>query len=299
MRASVHLMALVWTCGLFAWAGGRAATAAEGRAAPPPLYAFCVEEGVPGVKPRSIAEQAKLLRDLGFDGAAYPLWLDGQLGGNLQILDQAGLQLSMVFTRVNLKDVTRPYDPRVREALSQLKGRNSTVCVLLGGFKPGDPQGMAPAVRILRELGDLAASCGLRISIYHHVGDWTESLPFALEVAQHTDHPDVGVNFNLCHWLKVEGDKDYRPLLRENASKIFAVTINGAKAGADTWTDGLIQPLDQGDFDNRPLLATLREAGYHGPIGLMCFGVPGDPREHLAHSMKAWQRLNQSLPGPR
>lgn len=40
--------------------------------AAPPLYAFCVEDGVPGLKPRSIARQAKLFRNLGFQGAAYP-----------------------------------------------------------------------------------------------------------------------------------------------------------------------------------------------------------------------------------
>lgn len=59
--------------------------------------------------------------------------------------------------------------------------------------------------------------------------------------------------------------------------------------GAETWTNGLIQPLDRGDFDNRQLLATLREAGYRGPIGLMCYGVPGDAQEHLARSMKVWK----------
>ncbi len=188
---------------------------ADSAALAPPLYAFCVEEGVPGVKPRPIAEQAKLFRELGFDGAAYPLWLDGQLSGNLQILDQAGLQLSMVFIRVNLKSAAQPYDSRVADAMSQLKGRGTTVCVLLGGFKPGDPQSMEPAVKVLRKLGDLAAQHQLRISIYHHLSTWTESLPFALEVAKNTARANVGVNFNLCHWLKVEGEKDYRPLLRE------------------------------------------------------------------------------------
>ena len=58
-----------------------------------------------------------------------------------------------------------------------------------------------------------------------------------------------------------------------------------------TWTNGLIQPLDQGDFDNRQLLATLREIGYRGPIGLMCYGIPGDARDHLARSMAAWKQM--------
>jgi sugar phosphate isomerase/epimerase len=74
-----------------------------------------------------------------------------------------------------------------------------------------------------------------------------------------TNHPRVGFNFNLCQWLKVDGSKDFRPLLRENSEKLFAVTINGATLGAKTWTNGLIRPLNEGDFDQRPLLATLRE----------------------------------------
>jgi sugar phosphate isomerase/epimerase len=88
----------------------------------------------------------------------------------------------------------------------------------------------------------------------------------------------------------VDGDKDYRPALRENAAKIFAATINGARIGSKTWTNGLILPLDEGDFDNRRLLATLREIGYRSPIGLMCYGIPGDAREHMERSMGVWKR---------
>jgi sugar phosphate isomerase/epimerase len=110
-----------------------------------------------------------------------------------------------------------------------------------------------------------------------------------LKIVNKVDHPQVGTNFNLCHWLMVDGNQDYRPLLRENAAKIFAVTINGAQIGSRTWTNGLIQPLDRGDFDNRQLLATLREIGYRGPIGQMCYGIPGDAREHLERSMKVWR----------
>ena len=80
-------------------------------------------------------------------------------------------------------------------------------------------------------------------------------------------------------------------MLCANAAKLYCVTICGAQVGAQAWTNGLIQPLDRGDFDNRQLLATLAEIGYRGPVGLMCYGVPGDAREHLARSMKVWRRL--------
>jgi sugar phosphate isomerase/epimerase len=103
------------------------------------------------------------------------------------------------------------------------------------------------------------------------------------------NHPAVGFNFNLYHFLRVDGNVDYKPLLRENISKLFGVVICGAQLGTKTWTNGLIQPLDQGDFDNRQLLSFLRDTGYRGPIGLMCFGIPGDARPHLERSMKVWK----------
>lgn len=270
-------------------------THARAQAASPPIkfYAYCAELGVPGVKPRPLADQARLLRELGYDGTGIAL--DANLDANLKTLDDAGLQLYMLWTSVNVNAAKgAAYTAQLPEAIRKLKGRPVTICVLLGGLKPGDPQGSEPAVKALRELGKLAADAGLRISIYNHVNNWTEGLPFIFEVLRKVDHPQVGYNFNLCHWLKVEGEKDYRPLLRENADKLFVVTINGATRGAQAWTNGLIRPLDEGDFDHRQLLTTLREVGYGGPIGLMCFGVPGDPREHLGRSLKAWRALQAS-----
>ena len=253
----------------------------------PKLYGFCME--MSDAKHRSLAEQAQMLRSLGFDGVGYQLWLDASLDKNLRTLDEAGLKVYHLWTVANVNPKSQSFDPRLPEAIRKLKGRPVTLCVLLRGFPPGDARGEPTAIKILRQLGDTAAQSGLQVAIYHHTGDWTASLLHAIEVVKKTNHPRVGVCFNLCHWLRVDGDKDYRVVLRENASRIFAVTINGAKLGAKAWTNGLIQPLDQGDFDNRQLLATLREIGYRGPIGLMCYGVPGDAQEHLQRSMKVWK----------
>ena len=252
----------------------------------PKLYGFCME--VHDAKKRTIPQQAEMLRELGFDGVGYPLWLDENLEKNLAILDKAELPVYHLFVSVNVKPDAQPFDPRVPDAIRKLKGRPVTVTLLLQGLPPGDPKGEEQAVKILRQLGDIAAEADVRISIYHHTGDWTESMLHAIEVIKKADHPRVGVNFNLCHWLMIDGDKDYRPVLRENAAKIFAVTIGGATIGSKTWANGLIQPLDKGDFDNQELLALLKEIGYTGPIGLMCYGIGGDAREHLKRSIDTW-----------
>ncbi len=257
---------------------------------PPQLYGLCV--GMPNPKGPSIPEQVKMLKELGFDGIGMKLLLDKGLDEQLRLLDEAGLQAHLVYTSINLKPGGQPYDPRLPAAIRKLKGRPVSVCVLLQGLPPADKRGDAAATNVLRELGDVAAESDVRISIYHHTGDWTESLLHAIEVVKKADHPQVGVNFNLCHWLKIDHDKDYPPVLRGNSKKIFTVTINGAQLGSTTWTNGLIQPLDKGDFDNRELLKILREIGYSGSVGLMCYGIPGEPRDYLERSMAVWRKLN-------
>lgn len=265
----------------------------------PKVYAYCVEIGVPGLAPRGIGELTKMLRAIGFDGGGYPVLTGPRLEETLQASDVAGLKVYLLQTAVNLAPKAVRYDPQVPAAIRKLKGRPAVVVVTFGGLKPGDPAGMDTAVQAMRELGDAAAEAGVRISAYNHVNSWNESVPFNVELVKKVDHPQVGFNFNVCHWLKVDGNKDYRPLLRANADKLFCVTICGAQIGAKTWTNGLIQPLDRGDFDNRKLLAALQEIGYRGPVGIMCYGIPGDAREYLQRSMNTWREWTVGATSPR
>lgn len=73
------------------------------------------------------------------------------------------------------------------------------------------------------------------------------------------------------------------------------VTINGA-ARLGPKRPGIL-PLGQGDFDVLPILRTLQEVGYHGPVGLMCYGLKGDPEKNLGESMAAWKRYQATLAG--
>ena len=77
---------------------------------------------------------------------------------------------------------------------------------------------------------------------------------------------------------------------------LFAVSIHGADNAAEIHdgTGNWIQPLGEGSFDVAALLNTLRELEYRGPIGLQCYGIRGDAREHLMRSMAAWRGLTES-----
>ncbi len=247
-------------------------------------------------KKRSLPEQAELLKELGYDGAGH-LWLDN-LPERIKTLDAAGLKLFQVYFRVDIAPAAKqPYDPRLKELLPLLKGRNATLATLVGGGKPSDQSGDPRVVPLLREIADLAQPVGVKVALYPHVNDWLERVEDALRVVKQVDRPNLGVMFNLCHWLKVDDEKNLKPLLQAARPNLLTLTINGCDRGAEirAGTGKWIVPLDTGNFDMLGFLRTLKELGYAGPIGLQCYGIPGDAREHLARSMAAWRKLNQRL----
>ena len=115
-------------------------------------------------------------------------------------------------------------------------------------------------------------------------------------MAAKVDRPNVGTMFNLCHWLRVDKQRDYQPLLRQAMPRLWSVSINGADTFDEKngW-EHYIQPLDKGDFDLGAFLRTLKNLGYKGTVGLQCFGIGGDTREHLERSLAAWRKLNENF----
>jgi len=255
------------------------------------FFALCMDTH--DAKRRTLAQQAQLLKQLGYDGAGH-LWLAG-LRERIDTLDAAGLKLFQVYFRLNISaGAKRPYDPQLKRALLLLKGRPTTVAVLVSGGKPSDTAADARAVALLREMADLARPHGVRLVLYPHAGDWLEKFGDAVRVATKVDRPNVGVMFNLCHFLKVDHEKNIAPQLEQAGPLLMAVSINGSDRSADIrggkgkW----IAPLDEGNFDMAGLLRTLRRIGYTGPVGLQCYGLRGDARDHLSRSVAVWRRLN-------
>jgi sugar phosphate isomerase/epimerase len=257
-----------------------------------PFFPFCIDWH--DSKKRTFKEQAAMLKELGYEGVGH-IWLD-KVDERIKSLDEAGLKLFQITMQVDLTSGKPAYDARFKEVLALVKGRHVQFCLLTNGAKPSDASADPRGVEILREMSELARDSGSQLLLYPHIDCWVERIEDSARVAAKVDQPNVGAMFNLCHWLRVDKQRDYRPLLKQAMPRLWAVSINGADEYDDKpgW-DHYIQPLDKGTFDIGRLLRTLKELGYKGPIGLQCYGIGGDTREHLAPSMTAWRKLRNNL----
>ena len=235
-----------------------------------------------------------MLKELGYEGVGH-LWLDN-LPERLKTLDAASLKLFQITLSVDITPGKQAYDPRLKEVMPLLKGRGVQLLLLMNGLKPSDPAGDARAVEIIREMAALAQDSGAQVLLYPHSYMWLERIEDAVRVADKVDRPNVGVMFNLCHWLRVSKSREYEPLLAQAMPRLWAVSICGADEFDDKPGWGrYIQPLGRGSFDMATFLKTLRQLGYTGPIGLQCYGIPGDVRDTLAESMKAWRSYSTAI----
>lgn len=258
-----------------------------------PFFPFCIDWH--DAKKRSFTEQAAMLKELGYDGVGH-IWMD-KVDERIASLDAVGLKLYQITMVVEVGPGKAPYDEaQFKKTLDLVKGRNVQFDLLVNGMKPSDPSVDDHAVAILRKMSDQARDSGAQLLLYPHQGSWVERIEDSCRVADKVDRPNVGVMFNLCHWLRVDSQRDYKPLLKKALPRLWAISINGAdEFDPQPGWDKYIQPLGQGNFDMARFLKTLAELGYRGPIGLQCYGIGGDAREHLAKSIEAWRKLQAGL----
>lgn len=269
----------LWQCGLAMAAG-------------PNLF-YAMDTGTSDAAHPTPESQSAMLKELGYAGMGYTV-SDG-VPQMLAALDAQGLRMFSLYVNVMI-DAEEPHYPEsLPAAIKTLQGRGTVIWLAVQSKKymPSSPEGDAEAVPVLREIADMAAASGLPVALYPHARSWVENLDDAMRMVEKVDRPNVGVTFNLCHWLKVGDRLDLKSRLQAVMPHLTLVTINGADKG-DDWKQ-LIQTLDRGSYDVYGLLKTLRELGYANPIALQGFGIGGDAHDNLRRSMEAWQKYSARL----
>ena len=267
-------------------------------AAPNPFFAMDnIARGGPDVAPA-------LLRELGYDG----------FGGRAldEIMPPAiaakGLKFFNGYHVITLDPAIPVPDEKLRRWLTAMRPYDTVLWLAInkvaraeGGFhtiSTADADDFV--VPQLRAIANTAKAAGVRVALYPHTGFWLARVEDAIRVAAKLNRPDVGVTFNLCHWLKVEGtERDPVPVLQAALPRLMFVTISGADTG-DTRTmgwDRLIQPLDSGTYDLGGFVRKVLALGYTGPFGFQGYNIKAEPRDVLTRSITAWRRFLQMESG--
>lgn len=245
----------------------------------PALYPF-----QNGMRFTSVEEGVHLIKGLGYQGVGsiHPQGL----AEFKAICDQEGLRVFSIYTGGTVSADGFHYEKNVKEAIALLKGSNALVELnVQRGKQPNDMQ----AVAFVKEIAGIAKEAGLKVVLYPHAGFHIERIDHAHRIAQATGCDNVGVAFNLCHFLKCQPGEDLATTLANAKALLWSVSICGADTDGRDW-NSLIRPLDEGSFDQAGLLQNLEKISYSGPIGLQCFNIKIDPKQNLTRSMDAWKR---------
>lgn len=269
-------------------------TASLAQAANPFFAMDNIARGGPDVAPA-------MVRTLGYDG----------YGG--RALDEimppaiaaAGLKFFNGYIVLTLDPAAPAPDEKLRHWLAFMRGSGTALWVAIrevkraGGpaYAISSPEADVFVAGQIRAVAEAAAAHGIRVALYPHAGFWLARVEDAMRVADRLNRVDVGVTFNLCHWLKVEGaERDPVPVLRAALPRLMFVTISGADTG-DTRTmgwDRLIQPLDSGTYDLGRFVRQFQSLGYTGPVGFQGYNIKAEPRDVLTRSMAAWRGFNRT-----
>jgi sugar phosphate isomerase/epimerase len=237
-----------------------------------------------GMKFKPAEEGVKLIKDLGYQGigSVYPK----DLAQFKAACEKEGLKMYSVYLGGKVNADNFNYGKDIDEAIAILKGTDALLELSVQrGKDPNDSQ----AIAMVKEIGEKAKAAGLKVVIYPHADFHIERVDHAVRIAKATGCDNVGVAFNLCHFLKVQPTDDLSKTLADAKPLLWSVSISGADTGGKDWNT-LIRPLDEGTFDPSVVIKHLRDIGFKGAIGLQCFNIRIDPKENLTRSIQAWKK---------
>ncbi|MED5419351.1 MAG: TIM barrel protein, partial [Verrucomicrobiota bacterium] len=163
---------------------------------------FAMDTGTRDGQTRSYDQQAALVKELGFSGIGYT-------GANripemLAAVEKHDITFAPLYNGIEVRNNGVTHHANLEKTIAQVKGREAIVWLYVGGQRPADPSTTdAPVVAKLQELADLASKSEVRLALYPHAGAYADRVQDCVRLVKAADRSNLGVTFNLCHFLKV------------------------------------------------------------------------------------------------
>ncbi|MBA4166326.1 MAG: sugar phosphate isomerase/epimerase [Chitinophagaceae bacterium] len=243
----------------------------------------------------TVEKQIKFVKETGYDG--IEINEPENFEAVKSALDKLNFPGAYFYFMVDIDLPT--LDDRLKAYISQLRGTN---VILAPYIKSGSNKSVSPSpetdakvVKLLRRLSKWAARKHLQIAVYPHFGFYAARTDRTLELVKQVNRKNVGMSFNLCHWLattKGEERNMLQPVLKDIMPYLKMVTISGANDVISKkkfiWDD-YIMPLGKGSFDTYKMVDYIvKDLHYKGPIGVQCYGLKVDKVWLVKYTMESW-----------
>ena len=228
-------------------------------------------------------KQVAFIQKVGFDGVEINQLESFE--GMKAALDKHQFHGAYFYVKINLDESN--IGQRLPEYIKKLKGTNTIIAPYIisdsNKYGPSTHDADTLVVRLLTEVGRRAQASGLQVAIYPHLNFYVERTDHALSLVQKINLKNVGLTFNLCHWLATTNSAErntLKPHLKKLSPYLKMITINGANAvltnKQNQWDDYIL-PLGDGSFDTYALLRyVIKDLKFKGPVGIQCYNIKGD-----------------------
>lgn len=242
--------------------------------------------------------QVRILKECGYESLTLSLKSEparwAMLPGYLAGMKRHGVKLTGIHVVLTIEDDT--YPAVIKQNLPLLKDSKALLIPSISSRTKRsrtDPAAIERAAKLCREMAADCRKYGLGgVAMYTHVGDWVETVDDALRVAKAADDPNVGTIFHLHHFQATKS-RDLHGTLRRAMPYLMCVILQGTDADKATH-----KVLGEGTFDMVPLVRTLHEMGYQGPLCTMGYTQSGDIPAKLARGRQAWERIKSEALRP-
>ena len=247
-------------------------------------------------------KQVELVKNAGFDG--IEINQIENFDGMKTALDKHQFKGSYFYVKIKLEE---PFlDPRLEKDINILRGSNTIIAPYFISdskrFKPSSHDADTLIVRLVRQIGTWAKAAHLQVAFYPHVGFHIERTDHALALVKQINRKNVGLTFNLCHWLATTSATErttLKPHLKELKPYLKMITICGANdvvtQQKNIWDDYIL-PLGTGSFDTYNLIKYMvKDLKFKKPIGVQCYNIKGDKLLLVQNTMIAWKGIKSRL----
>lgn len=246
----------------------------------------------------SYESQVKLVKASGFDG--IEIGSEESFDDMFEAIEKNDFKCSSYYVNLNVEDKHVPAS--LVEAIKKLKGSGTVISPHIEREirKTGGPSEYEDeaVVKLLQQLSVLCTESKLQIAIYPHHKFYLETTTHALSLVKKVNRKNVGLGFNLCHWLATTNEQERAnlyPHLENLRPYLKMMSICGANnvisRETNIWNDYIL-PLGQGSFDTKGLVAFVTgKLNYRGPIGIQGFNIKGDKPELLSSTAEEVKQL--------